>query len=74
MLNTDQHKAKDIPEKMTLEQFKRQCKKINDGDDLPEEFLKECYTDIVGQEMKVFKYRDMSSEENITRGIIFLEP
>lgn len=43
-------------------------KNINDGENLPEDLLKSCYTNVSKSEIKVFKYRDMSYEENLSKG------
>jgi Sec7-like guanine-nucleotide exchange factor len=64
MLNTDLHNP-NMENKMSFEQFMKNCKKINNGQDLPEVFLKESYQDIKNNEIKTFKSRDLVFEKNI---------
>ena len=67
MLNTDLYKPI-LQEKMSIEAFVRNCRKINDGNDLPEEFLRDCYNSLKQYEMKTLASRDLSQEENVTKG------
>ena len=54
MLNTDLHNPNmDDSKRMTLEQFIRNNRGINDGSDLPIEFLSELYTEIKNNEIQV---------------------
>ena len=54
MLNTDLHNPNMQDEKrMTIEQFIRNNRGINDGQDLPESFLVELYRDIKNDEIQV---------------------
>lgn len=46
MLNTDLHNKNQVLTKMTFEQFQKNCKKLNDGEDYSEEFLLSCYNSI----------------------------
>jgi brefeldin A-resistance guanine nucleotide exchange factor 1 len=56
LLNTDLHNPTIKDEKrMTLEQFIRNNRGINDGEDFPEEFLTELYSQIKSQEIQVRK-------------------
>jgi len=66
MLHTDLHKAVLI-EKMSIEQFITQVRGVNDGENLPEDFLRECYQNLKQTEMKTLTSRDLSVEENITK-------
>mmetsp|Transcript_24482 Transcript_24482/g.29570 ORF Transcript_24482/g.29570 Transcript_24482/m.29570 type:complete len:753 (+) Transcript_24482:2-2260(+) len=54
MLNTDLHNPNMNPEKrMTLEEFIRNNRGINEGEDLSEEFLTEVYKEIEARELRV---------------------
>jgi hypothetical protein len=56
MLNTDLHNPNmDDAKRMTLEQFIRNNRGINDGADLPVEFLEELYMDIKHNEIQMKK-------------------
>ena len=68
MLNTDLYKPI-LQEKMSIEAFVRNCRNINDGEDLPEEFLRGCYNSLKQYEMKTLASRDLSQEENVTKGL-----
>lgn len=46
-------------------------KNINDGENLPEDLLKSSYNGVSKAEIKVFAYRDMSYEENLSKGKFF---
>ncbi|GJQ13675.1 hypothetical protein GpartN1_g5466.t1 [Galdieria partita] len=52
MLNTDQHNSS-IKKKMTLEEFISNSRGINDGHDLPREFLREVYASISSVEIRM---------------------
>lgn len=69
MLNTDLYN-KYVKNKITFEEFTNMCKKINDGENLPEDFLRSCYDSVSKAEIKVFTYRDMSYEENVNKGML----
>ncbi|KAF6137057.1 hypothetical protein GIB67_030821 [Kingdonia uniflora] len=51
MLNTDQHNVQ-VKKKMTEEDFIRNNRHINDGNDLPREFLSELYHNILKNEIR----------------------
>ncbi|KAK9126112.1 hypothetical protein Scep_014958 [Stephania cephalantha] len=51
MLNTDQHNIQ-VKKKMTEEDFIRNNRRINDGNDLPREFLSELYHSICKNEIR----------------------
>lgn len=52
MLNTDQHNAQ-VKKKMTEEDFIRNNRRINGGNDLPREFLSELYHSICKDEIRI---------------------
>ncbi|KAI3961534.1 hypothetical protein MKX01_001270 [Papaver californicum] len=52
LLNTDQHNVR-VKKKMTVEDFVRNNRRINGGDDLPREFLLELYHSICKNEIKM---------------------
>lgn len=52
MLNTDQHNAQ-VKKKMTEEDFIRNNRRINGGDDLPREYLSELYHSICENEIRM---------------------
>jgi brefeldin A-inhibited guanine nucleotide-exchange protein len=52
MLNVDQHNKK-VKRKMTLEDFLKNNRGINDGKDLPEALLKGIFEDIASNELKM---------------------
>lgn len=52
MLNTDAHNDQ-VKQKMTLEQFKRNNRGINDGESLPDDFQEELYNSIVSNAIKL---------------------
>lgn len=52
MLNTDQHNSQ-VKKKMTEEDFIKNNRSINGGQDLPREFLSELYHSIVRNEIKI---------------------
>eukprot|EP00960_Hanusia_phi_P077756 768738-Hanusia_phi.AAC.3 len=60
MLNTDAHSPK-IAKKMTKEEFVRNNRGINDGMDLPPEFLEGIYDRIVANGFKVKEEEDMGA-------------
>ncbi len=43
-------------------------KNINDGEKLPEDLLKNAYKSVSKTEIKVLTCRDMSYEENLSKG------
>ncbi|KAF6168002.1 hypothetical protein GIB67_020572 [Kingdonia uniflora] len=53
MLNTDQHNIQ-VKKKMTEEEFIRNNRAINDGKDLPREYLSELFQSISNNEIKVY--------------------
>lgn len=59
-----------MKEKITFEGFSKMCRKINNGENLPEEFLKNCFESVSKAEIKVLTFRDMSYEEFVNKGII----
>lgn len=59
---------KTVKKKITFEEFLNMVKNINDGENLPEELVKYSYSSVSKAEIKVFKYRDMSYEENLSKG------
>lgn len=67
MLNTDLYN-KTIIEHMTLDKFIKQCEKINDGANFPQEYLTEVYNDIKKEELKTLVSKDLIYEENIPYG------
>jgi len=52
MLHTDQHNDQ-VKKKMTVEEFIRNNRKINDGEDLPEEMLVDLYKSIATYEIRI---------------------
>jgi len=52
MLNVDQHNKK-VKRKMTLEDFIKNNRGINDGKDIPEDLLKGIFEDIASNELKM---------------------
>lgn len=52
MLNTDLHN-KNMKKKMTLEEFIRNNRGINEGEDLPRQFLEDLYNEIKNKEIEV---------------------
>ena len=52
MLQTDAHNAQ-VKNKMTMEEFKKNNRGINDEKDLPGEFLSEIYENVVNNEFKI---------------------
>lgn len=67
LLNTDLYN-KTVKKKITFEEFVNMVKNINDGENLSEDLLRSCYNNVSKAEIKVFTYRDMSYEENLTKG------
>jgi brefeldin A-inhibited guanine nucleotide-exchange protein len=67
MLQTDLHRPTVI-DKMTVEGFIKNVKGINNGENLPEAFLRDCYNNIKGDEMKTLSTRDLTNEENVSHG------
>ena len=66
MLNTDLHNP-NMENKMSLENFVKNCRKINNGTDLPEQFLKDSYFEIKTQEIKTLQSRDLSREISVQK-------
>jgi brefeldin A-inhibited guanine nucleotide-exchange protein len=52
MLNVDQHNKK-VKKKMTLEDFIKNNRGINDGKDIPEPLLRAIFDDIANNELKM---------------------
>ena len=52
MLHTDQHNDQ-VKKKMTVEEFIRNNRKINDGEDLPEDMLVDLYKSIATHEIRI---------------------
>ncbi|KAG0475621.1 hypothetical protein HPP92_015307 [Vanilla planifolia] len=61
MLNTDQHNVQ-VKKKMTEEDFIRNNRHINGGNDLPREFLSELYHSICKNEIELFLIQDLDFE------------
>lgn len=68
LLNTDLYN-KTVKKKITFEEFMNMVKNINEGENLPEDLLKNAYLSVSKTEIKVFTYRDMSYEDNLTKGV-----
>ncbi|KAL0579530.1 guanine nucleotide exchange protein for ADP-robosylation factor [Marasmius crinis-equi] len=66
LLNTDAHNPQ-IKKRMTKPDFLKNNRGINDGADLPEEFLSEIYDDIVNNEIKMKD--EMGPTASATRGL-----
>ncbi|RNF01732.1 ADP-ribosylation factor guanine nucleotide-exchange factor 1(brefeldin A-inhibited) [Trypanosoma rangeli] len=64
MLNTDAH-SPHVKNKMTLEEFTRNNKGIDEGNDVDPDLLKGIYARIVGNEIKLRPSKFVSSEKNI---------
>ncbi|KAL6984709.1 hypothetical protein U1Q18_018091 [Sarracenia purpurea var. burkii] len=62
MLNTDQHNVQ-VKKKMTEEDFIRNNRHINDGSDLPREFLLELYQSICKNEIRITPEQGSSFRE-----------
>jgi brefeldin A-inhibited guanine nucleotide-exchange protein len=67
LLNTDAHNAQ-IKKRMTKADFQKNNRGINDGNDLPPEFLSDIYDDIVNNEIK------MKDEVEATLGLNLNQP
>jgi len=67
LLNTDLYN-KTVKKKITFEEFTNMVKNINDGEKLPEDLLKNAYKSVSKTEIKVLTCRDMSYEENLSKG------
>jgi hypothetical protein len=65
MLHTDIHKPM-VVDKMTPEGFIKNVKGVNNGENLPDGFLREIYANLKSNEMKTLASRDLSVEENIS--------
>ncbi|GJQ14168.1 hypothetical protein GpartN1_g5959.t1 [Galdieria partita] len=66
MLNTDAHHPQ-VKHKMSKEEFIKNNRGINDGEDLPEEFLEELYDRIVNEEIRLGDFvKDSSSSRHNT--------
>eukprot|EP00656_Telonema_subtile_P027852 TRINITY_DN3003_c0_g2_i2.p1 TRINITY_DN3003_c0_g2~~TRINITY_DN3003_c0_g2_i2.p1 ORF type:complete len:610 (-),score=173.59 TRINITY_DN3003_c0_g2_i2:126-1955(-) len=61
MLNTDLHNAS-VPRKMSLQSWFKNNSKINDGGDLPGEYLETIYNSIKTNEIKMQKQHEFSGE------------
>ena len=53
---------------MTLDKFIKQCEKINDGENLPEEYLTSVYNDISKKEITSLSTKDFLYEDNLPYG------
>ncbi|GJD07126.1 Brefeldin A-inhibited guanine nucleotide-exchange protein 2 [Galdieria sulphuraria] len=65
MLNTDAHHPQ-VKHKMSKEEFIKNNRGINDGEDLPEEFLGELYDRIVNEEIRLGDFVKDSSSSKYT--------
>ncbi|RVX76005.1 hypothetical protein B0A52_00362 [Exophiala mesophila] len=68
LLNTDQHSTKMKGRRMTLEDFVKNNRGINDGQDLPQEYLASIYEEIQGNEIVLTSEREHAAELGITSG------
>lgn len=66
LLNTDQHSTKMKGRRMTLEDFVKNNRGINDGQDLPQEYLATIYDEIQGNEIVLTSEREHAAELGIT--------
>ncbi|XP_074312123.1 ARF guanine-nucleotide exchange factor GNL2 [Silene latifolia] len=68
MLNTDQHNPQ-VKKKMTEEEFIRNNRAINNGKDLPREYLSELFHSIASNPITIFAQAGLSSDMNPSRWI-----
>lgn len=68
MLNTDQH-SKSIKKRMTVEEFIRNNRGINDNGDLPDEFLAKIYTQINTNEIVLEEERTVAELRKMTSSV-----
>ncbi|KAI9681581.1 MAG: guanine nucleotide exchange protein for ADP-robosylation factor [Trizodia sp. TS-e1964] len=66
MLNTDQHSAKIKGRRMTMEDFIKNNRGINDNADLPDEYLGAIYDEIAGNEIVLDTERSAASALGLT--------
>ena len=66
MLNTDQHSIKIKGKRMTPEDFIKNNRGINDGQDLPPEYLTSIYEEIASNEIVLSSERDKADDLGIT--------
>ena len=64
MLNTDQHSAK-LKGRMTVDDFIKNNRGINDGQDLPPEYLSGIFEEIFNNEIVLFSEREHAAERGI---------
>ncbi|KAH1196682.1 ARF guanine-nucleotide exchange factor GNOM [Glycine max] len=69
LLNTDHHNVQ-VKKKMTEEDFIRNNRRINDGNDLPREFLSEIYHSICKNEIPVAKISAYYHLENVLDDLV----
>lgn len=75
MLNTDLHNP-NLPDnkRMTLEHFYRNNRKINDGEDLPNQYLEELYNEIKGNQIQLdLDINDTGSSQDFTDTITWYD-
>ncbi|EXJ90692.1 hypothetical protein A1O1_03796 [Capronia coronata CBS 617.96] len=65
MLNTDQHSTKMKGRRMTVDDFIKNNRGINDGHDLPAEYLASIYEDIASNEIVLASEREHAAELGI---------
>lgn len=65
LLNTDQHSTKMKGRRMTLEDFIKNNRGINDGQDLPQEYLATIYDEIAANEIVLKSEREHAAELGI---------
>lgn len=68
MLNTDQHSAKVKGPRMTVDDFIKNNRGINDGQDLPPEYLSGIYEEIANNEIVLDSEREHAAELGIGAG------
>jgi len=66
LLNTDQHSTKMKGRRMNLEDFIKNNRGINDGQDLPQEYLATIYDEIASNEIVLTSEREHAAELGIT--------
>lgn len=65
MLNTDLHNPS-VPKKMSLASWYKNNKGINDGNDLPEQYLQDIYNSIRDNEIKMKKEHQFATDNSAT--------
>ncbi|KAK9732863.1 hypothetical protein RND81_04G028000 [Saponaria officinalis] len=68
MLNTDQHNPQ-VKKKMTEEEFIRNNRAINNGKDLPREYLSELFHSIASHPIAIFAQSGLNTEMNPSRWV-----